>query len=158
MILENACLRLGSKGLSYVSSFLVREHNSTKIFIYTLIVIEETRVLNKHVDWAAKDRPRFTVNRVTMSCCLHFRTSFMDGRIWERWMLEDDANCKEEWHTNIESCCVDGCLRSFSRDISIRTNKNEHRFLSKTQVNRLSSAQSNNSRWLSKSVRQMDSS
>ncbi len=81
MVLQNTRLASGSESLCDVASLFVRKNYSSKVLVNALILVEQARILNEHIDGTAKDRPGLAVNRMAVSRSLHVRTSFVDRSV-----------------------------------------------------------------------------
>ena len=75
VILENASLILRPESLCNVLAFFWSEDNAAEILVHGKIVMEETAILRHDVDGLPEDRPRLSVQRMTMGSRLYFGPS-----------------------------------------------------------------------------------
>lgn len=61
MVLQNGCLAVSETFGNFLAFFAV-QHNATKVWIYSVALVEAQTVLGDHVELAAKNAPRFAVH------------------------------------------------------------------------------------------------
>lgn len=61
MVLQNGCFAV-SKTFGNLLALFAVQHNATKVWIYSVALVEAQTVLCDHVELAAKNAPRFAVH------------------------------------------------------------------------------------------------
>lgn len=80
MILQNDCLAI-SKMFSYPLAFLAIKHNTAKLRIDSVTLVEAKRVLRHHIQLPAKRRESLAVDRMCVASSVHVWPRLVNLRV-----------------------------------------------------------------------------